>query len=144
MSLKKFERSAGRASKTVDALIGIAHCENILGVAGQLLQDFYLSEVRILKFVYQNEFGAGSFSFQQRRIFRKKLMGPLDHVAEGAEIVLAQHALDRFKDELNFVAAPASFFFGEFFGLFRFADTRYRQLAAVYALYVGPILRRFD
>src|SRR6185312_4405512 len=67
-------------------------------------------------------------------------MSAQDHGPECAEIVFAQHALDRLKYESDFVAAPANFLFSQFFGFFGFADSWHWQFAAINALYVSAIL----
>ncbi len=45
-------------------------------------------------------------SDQQFRILRQQRVRMSDHVTEGAEIVLAQHALDRGKYAGDFLASP--------------------------------------
>src|SRR5437660_9337087 len=75
LSLKQFERAAGGTAEAIDSLIGVADRENILGSAGQLLQNFDLGKIGVLEFVNKNEFGAGALALQQHWIFRKKFIG---------------------------------------------------------------------
>ena len=51
------------------------------------LQDLYLREIDVLKFVYQDE--AGFRPLASSTILLQQLVGVGDHVAEGAEVVFA-------------------------------------------------------
>ena len=66
--LEQFKGSTGSSTKAVDTLIGIADCEDVLIRASQLLKNFKLREVGVLKFVDENKAGAGARPFEQSRI----------------------------------------------------------------------------
>ena len=78
------KRGARSPAKTVDGLIGIAHGEDVRFGSGQCRQNFDLGEVRILKFVDENEGAARPLRSQQLLVTGEHPVGAGDHVAEGA------------------------------------------------------------
>src|SRR6202011_5612066 len=102
VALKEQERGARGSTEMVNRLVGIADSKNIALLSGELLQDFDLGEIDVLKFVHQDEARAGNvFAF-----LLKPFMRPGDHVPEGSQIVLAQHSLHGGEDAGNFPTAP--------------------------------------
>ena len=104
--LKKPERSTGRATKAIDCLIRISHREKYFAFAGQLSEDLDLSKIDVLEFVGEDEPGTPAFAIKKFRIPLQHRMGVSNHVAERAEVILAQHALDRGKHAGNFLQRP--------------------------------------
>ena len=122
--LKKRECRAGGAAKTVDGLVGIADGEDVLGVARQVLENLDLGEVGVLEFVDQDEAGVLAFAGQQCGVAAQQGVSVGDHVAEGAEVLFAEHALDLGEDAGDFVAAAEDFFVGQSSGFFGFGHAR--------------------
>ena len=95
----------GCATKPVDGLIGISDAEDVRFGSRQRRKNLDLREVGILKFVDQDETGAGALSSQQLLVAGEQLVGTRDHVAERAQIFFAQPALSGGEDTGNFLAA---------------------------------------
>src|ERR1700680_186122 len=62
-----------------------------------------------------------------------------DHVSEGAQVVLLQHALDGGKYVGDFLAASDDLFVGQIIGVFGFAHLGNRDLTALKPVYVGGV-----
>jgi hypothetical protein len=112
MAAEEMKSGAGRATETVDGLIGITDGKDVGLGAGERRQNFDLREVGVLKFVDQDEAGAGAFLRQQFFVAGEQFVGPGDHVAERTVIVFAQPALGGGEDAGNFLAASDYFFVG--------------------------------
>ena len=91
------EGLARRAAKLVDRLIGIAHGKDVGLGPGKQRENLDLRKIRILKFIDQQKAGAAAFFLEQGGIVLQQMIGLRDHVAEGAQVFLAQHALPRWR-----------------------------------------------
>ena len=131
--LKKRKRRAGCAPKFINGLIRIADSKHIAFLTGEAFQNFGLGEVRILKLINQNEPGSSLFLSEQLRISPKQCVSSRNHVAEGAEVICFQHALDGSEYAADFTATAEPFLFRERSRMFGFADTRHRQFAGFHA-----------
>ena len=83
-----------------------------------------------------------AFVGKQARILLQQVVGFRDHMAEGAQVVFLQHALDDGKDAGDFPAAAEDFLVGEY--VFRLADTGDRQLTTADATNVVTVFFRAD
>ena len=77
-------------------------------------------------------------------ILLQQLVGVGDHVAEGAQIVLLQHALHSGEDAGDLPATPQDFFVGQGVRVLRPRHARNGQLAAFQLLNVFRIFLRAD
>src|SRR5882724_13695199 len=100
---------AGRPAKTVDRLIGIADRKYIGGRTGEQSQNLNLSKVCVLKFIHQEESRSPLFLCEQRGVVLQKMIGPRDHMSEGAQILLFKHPFDRGIDAGDLPAAVKNF-----------------------------------
>ncbi len=107
--MKECERRARRSPKTVNRLIGISDGKNVLFFASELFDNFDLGKVYVLEFVRENKAGLGALAGKQAGVFRQQRMRIGDHVAEGAQIILLQHALYGRKNTGNFLASSDDF-----------------------------------
>ena len=108
---KQFEGCARGSAKTVNGLVGIAHGEDVSFRAGEASEDLDLGEVGVLEFVGQDEAGPGARLGQTFVVVLQQIVGADDHVAEGAQILFPQPALQRGEYAGDFAAAA------EYFGL---------------------------
>ncbi len=84
MTAEQMKSRAGCATKTVDGLIRIANAEDVRFGPRERRQNLDLREVGILKFVDENEAGAGSLRGQQLFVAGEHLVRAGDHVAKCA------------------------------------------------------------
>ena len=142
MAPEQFKGGAGRSAETIDGLIGIADREHVPSFSGQLLDDLHLGEIGILKLVDQDEAGMLPLSGQHLRIAVQQFVGMRDHLAEGAQVVLSQHALDGSEHPGDLLAASHHFLMAELGRVLRLAHSRDVQLATTDTTDVFGILLR--
>ena len=114
--LKQNEGGARGPAEAIDGLVRIADREDVAFLSRKFLQDLDLGEINVLKFVHQDEPGArpaGQFA-----VLLQQLVGVGDHVAEGAQVVFAQHAFHGGKDAGDFAASSDDFFVRQDAGIF--------------------------
>src|ERR1700693_1551798 len=110
MPAEQLDRGAGCAAKAIDGLIRISNGEDVCFGSGQRCENLDLREVGVLKFVDENEGGAGSLRGEQLFVGRKQFVRPYDHVAERTQIFFPEPALGCGEDAGNFLTA------GDYFG----------------------------
>ncbi len=142
MPLKQNEGSARGPAEAIDGLVGVADRENVALGSRKLLQDPDLRKVDILKFVHQDE--ASARPPYQIVILLQQVVGVGDHVAEGSQLVLAQHALHGGEYTGDFTAPPDDFLVRHGDGVFRFGHPRNRQLATFDFLHILFVFFRTD
>ena len=113
MLLKESECGTGRATEAIDGLVRVSHGKDVAFFSRQFLENLDLSKIDVLEFVRQDEAGAPALDRKQFGILLEQGMRLGDHVAEGAQIILLQHALDRGKYAGDFPATPDDFFVGQ-------------------------------
>ncbi len=137
VAVEQFEGRAGCSAKAIDGLVGIADGEDVSVRAGQAGQNLDLGEVGVLKFVGQDEAGAGTRLGQNIFIAMQQGMRARDHVAEGAEILFLQPALHGGEDAGDLAAAAQNL--GILEDVLGFHDARHGNFAAFQALDVSRV-----
>src|ERR1700751_237791 len=122
VTVKQLESGAGGSAEAIDCPVGIADRKDVSFGAGQAGKNLYLREVRILKFVCEDEAGPGASFRENLVIVLQKVVRPRDHVAERAEIVFRQPALHRGKNARDLAASSQRLRLIQH--SFRFRDTR--------------------
>jgi len=124
----------------VNRLVGVAHRKNVAVRSRETRKNLNLGEVRVLKFIGENEPGPRPRLRQNLLIVVQQGMCASDHVAEGAEILLPQPAFHRAEYPGNLAAAAKHFSIVE--NILGFRNPRDRNFPALQPLQILLILFR--
>src|SRR6266404_309139 len=105
VTIEELEGGARCATKAIDRLVGVSNGEDVALSTGEAGENLNLGEVSVLKFVGENEAGAGPRLGQNILVAVQHRMRARDHVAEGAEILVPEPALHRGEYAVDLAAA---------------------------------------